>query len=262
MKSRYFAFGCSYVASRWGTIADLIGANFDEFYNLGTSGSCNTYNCSRFLEADKIYNFNPETDFITFGVTGYARFSIPDKENKVWLTPGDTLFLDKDAIRPQKTLLFARNLDNFDWAVYRSWCAVKTISEICKSKNLKHVIYPSIDNLLFLTDYDLPAHTIELVKDILDMCDIKESVDEFIILNKNRRGVQYKDGNSDCHPTQLNYYNYLKKHLKQFDTTKTLERYNYLESIFDYDSINTQALNFYKLYTPKYTIRDYKLWEP
>lgn len=262
MKSRYFAFGCSYVASRWGTIADLIGANFDEFYNLGNAGSCNTLNCSRFLEADNIYNFNPETDFITFGVTGYARFSIADKENKLWLTPGDTLFLDKNAVRHPKVLNFANNLDSFDWAVYRSWCAIKTISQICKSKNLNHIIYPSIDNLLFLTDYNLPDHTINLVKDIIDMCNIKESLDEFIILNYPQRGIKYKDGNSDSHPTQLQHYDYLKKYFSQFDTIKTLERYNYLESIFDYDSINTQALNFYKLYLNQYKVRNYRLWEP
>lgn len=265
MKSRYFAFGCSYVDSRWGTVADLIGANFDEFYNLGNPGGCNTLMANRLIEIDDIFKLNSETDFVTIGVTGIGRFSFVDKNDRIWMTPGDVFHDNPEPFSNLKTdtLKFvAKQLLSRDYVVYNSWVAIKTISTILKSKNIRHKIYPSIDNLLFITDYDLPTHTVEKVKDMLNTCDIKESVDEFGIYNDFVRGVKYKDGNSDSHPTQLQHYEYLKKHFKEFDTEKTLERYNFLESIFDYDSINTQALNFYKLYINNYRNKNYELWTP
>ncbi len=171
MITRYFAFGCSYVNSRWATIADLIGANFDEYYNIGNAGGCNTLSCSRFLEIDNIFKFNSETDFITVGVTGYARFSIADKDEKVWITCGDTLHIPNEG-HPEKAKLFARNLDSLQWSVYRSWCAIKTMHDLLISKNIKHVIYPSIDMLMFQKEFKYNQRTIEMAEEIINMCSI------------------------------------------------------------------------------------------
>lgn len=266
MVSRYFAFGCSYVNSRWGTVADLIGANFDEYRNLGNAGSCNTLICSRLVEADNIFHFNPETDFITVGITGFGRFSYVDKDENLWITPGDILIYNRDnppsPTYPPKTKLLATEIDSYSYAVYRTWTSIKIISTLLKSKNIKHVIYPSIDNILYLTDYNLPNHTIKKVQEIFDLCDIKESLDEFIINNYNRRGIKYRDGSEDSHPTQQQHYDYLKKHFNQFDTNKTQHQFSYLESIFDYDSINTQTINMMKLFKNTHIIKDYNLWTP
>ena len=266
MSTRYFAFGCSYVNSRWGTVADFIGANFDEYRNLGNAGSCNTFSCNRLIEADNIFNFNSETDFVTVGVTGFGRLSYVDKDENLWITPGDILIYNKDnppnPNYPEKTKLLALHIDSYSYAVYRTWVSIKTISTVLKSKNIKHIIYPSIDNILYLTDYDLPNHTLKKVEEIFDMCDIKESIDEFIINNYPSRGIKYNDGSSDSHPTQLQHYEYLKKHFQNFNTEKTLKQYQYLESIFDYNSINTQTINMMKLFKNTHIIQDCNIWKP
>jgi hypothetical protein len=260
MATRYFAFGCSYVNSRWATVADLIGANFDEYRNLGNAGACNTFICNRFIEADSIFNFNSETDFVTVGVTGFGRFSYVDKDANVWITSGDILIWNDN--RPHKTQFVAKELDSYAYAVYRSWVGIKTISTILKSKNVKHIIYPNVDNLLFLTDYNLPKATIDKIHDIFDMCHVKESLDEFIINNGSPRGIKYKDGGSDSHPSQQQHYDYLKNHFSEFDTDKTKTRFEYLESIFDYESMNTQTLNINKFFKNTHIIRDYLVWSP
>ena len=266
MKSRYFAFGCSYVDSRWGTVADLIGANFDDYYNFGNAGCCNTFILNRLIEADNLLKFNSTTDFITVGVTGIGRFSFVDKDEKIWITAGDHLIYNKNnppnPNYPEKLKLLAFMIDDYSYAVYRSWVAIQTISTVLQAKNIKHIIYPSLDNLLYLTDYDLPKHTIAKVEEILKLCHIKESLDEFVLNNYPTRGIKYEDGNSDSHPTQIQHYDYLKKYFKEFDTEKTLHRYNYLENIFDYKSINTQGLNFYKSFINKHRNKNYKIWVP
>ena len=259
MPSRYFAFGCSYVDSRWGTVADLIGANFDEFYNAGRPGSCNTHSLDRFIELDKIHHFSPDTDFITIGVTGFYRFSTVDSENHVWLTPGD--FVGGENYSHENIKLI-RKIDNVNWAVYRSWVALNALSTILKTRNIKHVIYPSIDNLLFLSDYPTTAGSKQKVHEILALCDIKESIDEFIMENFTKRGVDYDDGSSDDHPTQLQHYDYLKKYFPQYNTDKTKAQYDYLESIFTRTSMNTQTLNMMKYFKNTHRKHLGQLWVP
>ena len=43
MHSRMFAFGCSYTNNKWLSLADLIGVNFEKYYNLGKPGCCNMF---------------------------------------------------------------------------------------------------------------------------------------------------------------------------------------------------------------------------
>jgi len=247
MKTRYFAFGCSFVNSLWGTLADLIGANFDEYYNFANPGACNTFSFNRFLEADDIYKFDPQTDYITFGITGYTRFSILDYKNQRWFTSGDMLPVNDG--HPNQSKLFAKNFESRGWSVYRSWCAVSAVSTICKNKKLKHTIYPSLDNLLFLTDYNLNDKAIKKAQQILDLCDIKESLDEFVFRDyplgkRGDRVVYFKDGYSDSHPTQYENYMYLKTYFKEFDTLKTKDRFDLLENTLTLESYDQQSINF------------------
>jgi len=258
MPSRYFAFGCSYVDSRWGTVADLIGANFDEYYNAGRAGSCNTHTLERFIELDNIHHFS-STDFITIGVTGFYRFSIVDIENHVWLTPGDNIGFDNYSHEKIKLI---RQIDNVNWAVYRSWTAINALSKILKSRNIKHIIYPSMDNLLFLTDHPTTDNSKRKVHEILELCDIQESLDEFITENYTKRGIDYDDGSSDDHPTQTQHYDYLKKHFPEYDTDKTKKQFEYLESIFTKTSMNTQTLNMTKYFKNTHRKHLGSLWTP
>lgn len=241
MATRYFAFGCSYVDSRWGTIADLIGANFDEYYNLARAGSCNTFSCNRLIEVDNVYKLNSDTDYVTIGVTGIGRFSFIDNDH--WSIPGDIFHTipPPNNLTNEKLVFLAKKFDSYDYAAYRSWIAIKTISTILQAKKIKHTIYPSIDNLLFITDHNLSKPNLDKVKDLLEMCHVKHSVDEFVLENYTSSGIRYNDGSSDTHPSQAQNYAYLKKYFSEFDTKKTQDRFEFLESIFDMSNIDVQS---------------------
>ena len=58
MKKRYFAFGCSYTEYQWPMLPDLIGVNFDEYYNFGSAGACHQYMLTQLVQANELYKFN------------------------------------------------------------------------------------------------------------------------------------------------------------------------------------------------------------
>ena len=72
---RFFAFGCSFTKYKWPTWADILGTKFEEYYNFGRGGACNTYIMNKFIEADTKYKFNWETDYIVIMFTNFNRFS-------------------------------------------------------------------------------------------------------------------------------------------------------------------------------------------
>lgn len=266
---RYFAFGCSYVHYGWATTADLIAANFDKYYNYGVSGSCNSYILSRVIEANDTHQFCEE-DFVTVGITGYGRFNFLDKANpNHWVTSGDTIPPD-----PRKTIeeyapshdwrakLFASQLDSYAWCVQRSYVSIQSILNILQNTKVKYTIYPAIDNFLFTQNFkkdtnyqdyfNLTESYQNLAKKILDLCTVKESVDEFIRKNKLARGVKYLNGEFSGHPNQSNHYDYLKTHFLEFDTDKTKDRYNFVESIFCNQSHIEQSLDFGEKFSEVY----------
>ena len=57
MATRLFTFGCSFTNYRWMTWADILGAQYDEYYNWGQSGAGNGYMFNSVMEADQRYNF-------------------------------------------------------------------------------------------------------------------------------------------------------------------------------------------------------------
>lgn len=265
MASRYFAFGCSYVFCRWGTVADLISANFDEYHNLANQGGCNMLSYSRLLEIDKLYKLNSETDYVTIGVTGFGRFSLVDEKNHVWITQGDILPFwkeqDVETWSPghhPKARLFAKELFSYSWGVYQSWIAIKSIKNFLTSKNIKHKIYPSIDNRLFITEYDLSFQTLELIDDIYKIYDTMETLDDFCIGNTP---VLFGDGVSDNHPTQKNHYEYLKNNFPEFDTEKTQKRFELLESLFDISDSKRQFFDFAMKFQKVY-MEPRRIWNP
>lgn len=54
---RLFAFGCSFTKYRWMTWADILGTQYNEYYNWGQSGAGNLYIFNSIMEADQRYQF-------------------------------------------------------------------------------------------------------------------------------------------------------------------------------------------------------------
>ena len=224
MKKRFFAFGCSY--TNWHahyTWADLVAANFEEYYNFGQGGACNTYIMNVFLEANETYKFNSETDLVMVAFSGFERISHLEKDNtesyhwRTWGTP--------DKVDHQKSLV---------WSAYNSWVSVKTIKTILTDKNIDHKLFMAIDNSPYLYD----SHPLELetrlvnpngfdayipnkIKDLFNQMDCGISIDEHRYILEKQKGYEV---DIMSHPNLNVHYDYLKQYFPEYITDKTNEK--------------------------------------
>lgn len=72
MNKRFFAFGCSYTNYFYPTWADIIGNNFNEYYNYGQAGAGNRYIFNAVIEANVIHKFTKD-DVIFIEWSGIER---------------------------------------------------------------------------------------------------------------------------------------------------------------------------------------------
>ena len=230
LKKRFFAFGCSY--TYWNlnpTWADFIGINFEEYYNLGKPGACNTYIMNQLIEINEKMQFNQETDVVIVALSGFGRFSYlqaPPKNAPFgydWITNGDILF--KNPGHNQTVKLLANEIYNFSWAAYNSWIAIKVIKSILTSKNIEHKIIMAIDNSHYLTDSDVldlnrgintSDDIICKIKNIYDTLDITETIDEFRLDYMIMNG-----GHTNEHPNKEIHFQYISKYFPEFVTEKS-----------------------------------------
>ena len=226
-KKRCFAFGCSYTSWIYPTFADLVGVNFEEFYNFGRSGCDNNYILNRLVEANQLFKFNPETDFILVGITSVGRYSHWDNHDD-WICAGDVFSLSDNF----KTAKFAKTIYNETWAGYRSTMAILNIRDVLKTYGVKHIVYPTVDNVDYLSgNYaynDVPRKAfIPILKEhfnkAFETLTIKTSIDEIRNEAENQKITFIKSDYDDDHPTTSTYYYYLKKYFNHFDTDKTKE---------------------------------------
>jgi hypothetical protein len=232
-KSRFFAFGCSY--TMWPdspTWADFIGINFEKYHNFGRPGACNKYIMHKLIEADELYEFNPDTDFVMVALTGFGRFSYlitPQDENSIgeynWQTHGDILFPNDD--HPTTAKLIRDKVYNFPWAAYDSWISFKIIKELLTLKGIKHKIIMSINNKHYIENaeelylnhkFDNIGVITPKIQEIYNSLDVLETIDEYRL--SNRETLYAYDDNS-VHPNKQIYYDYCMKHFPELITFKS-----------------------------------------
>lgn len=231
---RCFAFGCSYTSYAYATWADLIGVNFDEYYNYGRAGCSNTYIMNKIVEAAQIYKFNPDTDFVLVMLTGFGRFSYLPK-NANWQTHGDLHSYNQNTNNPV-TVEFVKNMWSDDWAVYQSWIATKVIKQTLK--DIKHSIVMGINNSAYI---DGTADVNDLIKpmanEIYNMLDIGITLDEWKEKNQYYDSPYWEDlQHEDGHPSTNVYLKYIEEFFPRFDTTKTRKLVNQWNVNFDHTS--------------------------
>lgn len=244
MTQRCFAFGCSYTRWNWATVADFVGSNFDEYYNFGRGGACNTYIMEKLIEANTVFDFNPSRDYVVIGLTGFGRFSYFDKDKDDWEVTGDIISGNEG--HPEKIKWFAKNMYNYKWAAYRSWVAVTTIKNLLRSKNIRHKIFMSIDNSHYITDSELLGldnRTVEMVRDIYDMLDVPVTIDE--MRGNDPPTFRYNDGENESHPQLHEHYAYMCRFFPEFNNKETEYMFKLLNSTIDRSSSANQT-NSYK----------------
>lgn len=92
---RFFAFGCSYTLYSWPTWADMLGTEYDEFYNWGYAGLGNRAIAERVAEAHAKHNFTKDDLVIVQWSTHirhdwWHRYSKPERspDGIGWKTSG------------------------------------------------------------------------------------------------------------------------------------------------------------------------------
>ena len=243
--SRLFTFGCSYTRYSYATWADLIGVNYDESYNFGRGGASNTYIMNKFIEADSMFNFTSD-DTVIVMLTGIGRFSYYNKD-KTWVTNGDLFeyhFNTKDPVVKE----FVTNMYSEDWAIYSAWVAAKTMKTILTSKNVKHKFLMGIDNRNYLRvdgckwRHEEPINQTNKTKEIYDLLDVKETLDEWMTRQKFHRNdyiVWQNNKQQDGHPTPKMHSMFAKEHLGEYYTSKSDEFLKQVEEVF----VNTSQQN-------------------
>lgn len=259
-KRRCFAFGCSYTSWMYPTFADLVGVNFEEFYNFGRSGCDNNYILNRLVETNELFKFNPKTDFILVGITSVGRYSHWDNVDD-WICAGDVFSLSDNF----KTAEFAKTIYNEIWAGYRSTMAILNIRDVLKAYGVENIVYPTVDNVDYLSgNYmynDVPRKAFipivtEHFNKAFETLTITTCIDQ-IRKEANNQRITYTNDPSfdDDHPTTSTYYYYLKKYFSAFDTDKTKEvvklfsapTYNNVEELKNYFMKN-YIVNYRKEY--------------
>jgi hypothetical protein len=231
---RFFAFGCSYTSYSYATWADLIGIHFKEYYNYGRAGCSNAYIMNRVVEANEMYQFNPETDYVVVMLTGFGRFSyLPRQSN--WQTKGDLYSYNHNTKDPVTTE-FVNNMWSDDWAVYQSWIAISVIKQCLKG--IKHKIVMGIDNSSYLNG------TAEVSDFMLPYADeIYSSLDNDLILDCWKKENSYDDSpywedieHVDGHPSTDVYLKYIKEMFPEYYTIKSIEFNDHWKKNFDHRS--------------------------
>jgi hypothetical protein len=234
---RLFAFGCSLTRYGHATWADLAGANFDEYYNFGRSGGSNSLMMGRFIEANELFNFNKDTDTVLIMVTGIGRFSyyLPSDG---WVAKGD-MYSYVNNTNDKTIEFFLKNMHSDKNDVYNSWLSIKIMKNILVSKNIPHKILLGINYKDYLTKNEYnDEDSIQKVLDIGTMLDESTPLADWFTKRANISGEPntpfYTESKiSDGHPNQLMHYEFLKKFLPEYNTDKTKEMFDYVESIFD-----------------------------
>lgn len=251
-KSRFFAFGCSY--TNWihnPTWADFIGINYNKYYNFGRPGASNTYIMQKFIEADELYNFNVDTDYIIVAITGFGRFTyleIPDdvvipigfKGRYNWETNGDILFPNDK--HPTKAKLIRNKIYNWPWAAYDSWIATTIIKKLLTLKGIQHKIIMALDNSHYIDEaytlgldreFENIGYIVPKIKNIYDILDIKESIEVY-----RKNNSEYEQSN---HPTGQVYYDYCLKYMPESLSNKSLDLLNTSEELWKAKINNTKG---------------------
>lgn len=208
---RFFAFGCSYTRWCWPTWADIIGYDFEQYYNYGHQGAGNQYIFNALMEADVRHKFTSD-DLIIIQFSGITR---EDRyANNAWQTKGTITNHDDD---------FIRNYFDFKGFLIRDMAFIKAIVDFLKNIGCEfHLLSMSpltTKNEFFIQHDETINDIIEFYKEYADM--IKPSYMEAItytrpLLMKNGRMLH------DNHPLPTDHYKYLELILPQYAVNKEL----------------------------------------
>lgn len=231
--NRLFTFGCSFTQYKWPSWADIIGLNFNEFYNFGQPGSGMFFMLYQFTFGNEYFKFNQD-DTLIFMLSDDARVDIV--KNKKWLTTG--------LVFNSKNILGNTFFEHYSeiHAVESTYVYVYLLKEMLDKIGCKYEITyafpPFFKNTNDLFDdfvkeiwnktHKLTNTNIESLTSFLQKVN-DSSYDLVNDFNKKK----YKDG----HPTISTNLEYVKTYLSKYYDSK------YDSIVMDWESFNIQDKN-------------------
>lgn len=210
-KGRLFTFGCSFTHYNWPTWADLIGQEFEEYYNYGKSGAGNLYIACNLAEAIVRHNIN-KNDTVMIMWTNVMR---EDRYVGAWISPGNIFtqnVYNKNFVKKFVTVrgYYVRDLalmQLVDVSLAGLGCSYHFMSMV--DVDWYDQYNRSDDN----TDF---SDLLDLYKDTLSK--FKPSVHSAIFNNdwRSRPLIEGKATRPDLHPSPLEHVEYINKILPEY----------------------------------------------
>lgn len=217
-KGRLFTFGCSFTRYRWPTWADILGREFEEFYNYGQSSGGNLFISCSVAEAVAKHKINTN-DTVIIMWTSVTR---EDRYIDGWKGTGNIF---NQQLYPKEFI---------EKYVTVRGCYMRDIPQIFLIKKLLDFIGCKYEflSMLDIEKYDRPetnqqfeyADILKLYKSTLDI--IKPSVYK-IIFNEDwtSRPIPELTKRLDSHPTPIEHLEYLNKVLPNYSISQDTLNY-------------------------------------
>lgn len=202
---RFFAYGCSFTRYAWPTWADILGRNYQEYYNYGCYGAGNHYIFNALMESDQHHRIT-KNDLI---IIQWSCSSREDRyKDRKWITPGG---VGNNWSRKEIIRFF-----DFRGFVIRDLAMIKAAKMFldkigCEYYFLSMVPFTTNNMHKELSDSDTSDVEV-LYKDVLDF--IKPSYEDTFGTFSTRRPLKLYDiVVHDSHPIPSEHFLYLQETL-------------------------------------------------
>ena len=218
--SRFFAFGCSFTYYCWPTWADLIGSQYDEYYNQAFYGRGNQYIMHSVYEADSLKTFTAD-DTIIVMLTGFTRTDT--FINGQWTYRGSVY-------NPQNAEIYSeewmKNFWSLEQGMLNLWMAVKAIKALLDLRGCKYKILNAFDN----SDVNLGQESFGsqdqfdstfsdvFMEESRELLSSRIAFQRFLDTYYKKKEYYYFEQEQffDVHPTVLMHAEFVKKYLSAY----------------------------------------------
>jgi hypothetical protein len=198
---RFFAFGCSFTEYAWPTWADILGRNYDEYYNYGQAGAGNMYIFNSIMEIDQYHKLTKDDLVI-------VQWSSTLREDRY----KDTNWVTKGGILNIYTYEEFKKFFDFRGFLIRDLAAIKAIKVFLDSIGCEYYFIGMVPLLTSIEYEDAQKVDISdiyrVYADVLRV--IKPTYDELLQTPKKRPKLLYNKTISDTHPVPSEHYEYLE----------------------------------------------------
>ena len=216
---RLFTFGCSLTYYMFPTWADLIGADYDEYYNMAWYGRGNQYIMHTVYEADSLKQFTPE-DTVMVMLTSFTR-------NDAYI---DGAWAHRGSIfNPENANIYTdewvKNFWSPEQGLMNTWLAAKSIKTLLDLRGCKYEIMlglPSTIQGLEFFNKAITARDSTFVAGLESILTVKPSLREYCEHKYSQKEYYYfrEEKFYDVHPTTRMQADFIRDCLPQYNSPK------------------------------------------